>query len=474
MSRSAGAVLGLLVIAIGGVVAYRRYETMQRSPFPLWEIRAGMPFATLDDQAQRGAHKRFSCRPVEADVRLCELEADGPTGLMRLALDNTGRAMIVQFRVTDTTLKMSEEARKLGAEWSLVDARHPQRKSTGGASITRWASADNSWSASMSNGASSSIPSMIVLVDERRLTRTVNASAPVLLRLARAGFIDAEVVDAAVAHSTTDVAAGARTLGAPGRALSATALALPRCEFQPGDSVVSGRDLRTAFGSDESAVLEQAMVRAYPGMRLRLERVAYLVDAAGAAEEIRLVGPTWDENAFAFAVTFPRRVSAVHGRLEAFGDMTGQCRAAAEIIIGRRDSASGKVVDVRRHDLDEDALAHWITALDFTRDVDGRAVLVAKYSATYGTPDWIGEIDWDALVVPSADSLRVERRVPNVFGKKDHGQHETAGMLIVDKESPAGMHLLVMEGSAEALIKLLVLPPGPRGLPSGWVLLDLL
>jgi len=201
MSRPYGAVLGLLVLAAGGVVAYQRYQRNQLSPFSLAEIRAGMPFATLDDQADRGEHRRFRCQTVEAEVRLCELETDGPPGTMRLALDGAGRAMIVQFRVADTTLKMRELARRIAAEWSLVDPRHPQRQRVDGTNVTEWKSADSFWSASMVNGALSTIPSEIVLVDERRLARTLGGSPPILSRLSQAGLIDAELLDTAAARS---------------------------------------------------------------------------------------------------------------------------------------------------------------------------------------------------------------------------------------------------------------------------------
>lgn len=201
MSRPYGAVLGLLVLAAGGVVAYQRHQRNQLSPFSLSEIRAGMPFATLDDQADRGEHRRFSCRTVEAEVRLCELETDGPPGTMRLALDGAGRAMIVQFRVADTTLKMRELARQIAAEWSLVDPRHSQRPRADGTNVTEWKSADRSWSASMVNEALSTIPSVFVLVDERRLARTLGGSPPILSRLSQAGLIDAELVDTAAAPS---------------------------------------------------------------------------------------------------------------------------------------------------------------------------------------------------------------------------------------------------------------------------------
>ena len=474
MNRSS-AVLGLAALAIAGVLAYKRYERNQISPFALWEIRAGMPIKELDDQAYRGEHKHFKCRDIEAGVQLCEIPTDGPIGVMRLAVDSTGHAMIVQFRVADTTLKMVDESRKLAAVWSLADEHHVLLHDKGGAAYTRWSSQDSAWTATIANGASSPIPSMIELVDERRLARTLTESAPVLLRLAQAGFVDASAVDDALARSEPDLAAAARTLGTAGRTRSLAAAALPACARVSGDTIVASAAFRSDLGKDATDVLEQAVAHAYPGLKLRLADRAYLVDATGGAEEVRLVPATNQDGDYAFALTFPRRVSAVHRRIEIFyGDTAGSCRAAAQILVAHRDSATGQVSGISAHDVDEEALASVVMTLDFASDENGRPALVTRYTATYGMERWLGEVEWNALITPHADSLRVARRIPTVVGKKDADQHESSAMLIVEKESAAGLHLSLIRMEAGVPFTRLLLPPGPHGLASGWVLLDLL
>jgi hypothetical protein len=473
MNRSFGALLGILVLVIGGWVTYRRYESNQLSPFRMWDNRAGATFFFFDSEAYHDTGKRFRCRSVEGEVQLCEIET-GVAGRMRLALDNSGRAMIVQWQVADSSLRMVEEARKMAAEWSLVESRHSQRKGVNGTSRTRWLTVDSAWSASMSDDFSNTAnPRSIEIVDERRLRRVEDGSAPALLRLAQTGYIDADELDAAVTRAPDAMAAAASALGARGRALAVAAASLPHCDFQPGDSVVAGNDLRSEYGIDNAKLLEQAMAQAYPGMRLLLGHHAYLVNAAGAAEEIRVLAPTTDGDAFAFAVNFPKRAEAVDRRLVTFGDTTGQCRASAEIIVARRDSATGQVMDVRRGDADEDAMASQVRTLDFARDEDASPLLVVKYTATYGTATWIGEVDWDAVVAPVGGAPRVTRRLPNALGWKDNEQHETAGMAMVEKTSPAGLHMLMAFTTAESPTRF-ILPLGPRGVPSGWMLLDLL
>jgi hypothetical protein len=473
MSRSASAVLGILVLAAGGWVSYRRYESNLLSPFRMWDNRAGAPFAFFDSESNHDIHKRFHCKSVEGEVQLCDVDMGAP-GFMRLALDNSGRAMIVEWRIADSSLKVVEQARQLAAEWSLVESRHSQRKGVNGSTSTRWVTTDSAWSASMSDDmANTANPRWVVLVDERRLKRAVDASASTLLRLAQTGYIDADELDAAVARAPDAMAAAASALGAHGRALAVAAASLPRCDFQPGDTVVAGNDLRPEYGTDNAALLEQAMAQAYPGLRLLLAHRAYLVNAAGAAEEIRVLAPAIDGDAFAFAVNFPQRAEAVDRRLLTFGDTAGQCRASAEIIVARRDSATGQVMDVRRGDADEDAMASQVKTLDFARDDDASPLLVVKYTATYGTAKWIGEVDWDAVVAPVGDVPRVTRRLPNALGWKDNEQHETAGIAMVEKTSPAGLHMLMAYTTAESPTRF-ILPLGPRGVPSGWMLLDLL
>ena len=471
MSRSSSAILGILVLAAGGWVGYQRYESRRLSPFKMWDNRAGASFFFFDSEANHDMGKRFRCREIEGDVRLCEVET-GVAGLMRLAIDNTGHAMIVQWRVADSSLRMVEEARKMAAEWSLVQPNHTQVKGANGTSRTHWITPDSAWSAWMSDDFSNvANPRSIELVDERRLKKTSDANTRALLRMAQTGYVDASQLDAAMARDPEAVASAARALGESGRTLAIAAARLPHCEFQPGDSVVAGDELRAAYGSADATALQQAVALAYPGMQLVIGAHAYLKDAGGAAEEVRILPPTTDGTSFAFAVSYPRRVALVDVRLQMFSDESNGCRAPAEIVIARRDTATGRIVDAQHLDADEDALASEVTALDFARDVDASTILVAKYDARYGTQRWFGEVDWDALVVPIAGAPKIKRRVPNVLGWKDGDQRETAGIAVVDRTTAAGMHLSLIYTTVTPPTRL-ILAPGPKGLPSGWMLLD--
>lgn len=471
MNRSSSAVLGILVLAAGGWVGYQRYEANQLSPFKMWDNRAGASFFFFDSEANHDMGKRFSCRSVEGDVHLCEVKT-GIAGLMRLAIDNTGHAMIVQWQVRDSSLRMVEEARKMAAEWSLVQPNHTQVKGANGTSRTHWMTPDSAWSGWMSDDFSNvANPRSIELVDERRLRKTSSANAVALLDMAQSGYVDAGQVDAAIARDPAAIATAAKKLGANGNALATAAARLPRCDFQPGDSIGAADELRTEYGSVNVTALQQAVALAYPGMQLVMADHVYLLNAVGAAELVRVLMPVDNGSSFAFAISYPRRVALVDLRLQMFSDPSNGCRAPAEIVIARRGSPNGPIVDARRIAADEEAMASEVTALDFTNDVDGSTRLVTKYDARYGTQRWFGEVDWDALIEPRGDTPTMTRRVPNVLGWKDGDQRETAGIAVVDRTSPAGMHLSLIYTTMTPATRL-ILAPGPTGLPSGWMLLD--
>jgi hypothetical protein len=206
-------------------------------------------------------------------------------------------------------------------------------------------------------------------------------------------------------------------------------------------------------------------------MQLVIAGHTYLLNAAGAAEQVRVLPPTTDGTSFAFAISYPRRVALVDLRLQMFSDETNGCRAPAEIIIASRDNVNGRVVDARHMDADEEALASDVTVLDFTRDMNGSPILATKYDARYGTQHWFGEVDWDAIIEPRAGAPKMTRRMPNVLGWKDGNQRETAGIAVVDRTSLAGMHLSLIYTTVTPPTRL-ILAPGPTGLPSGWMLID--
>ena len=472
MGTAARSALALLVVAIAGWFGYSQYQASLLSPFRMWDTRAGKPFAAMDSEALHDTKRHFECVRVAGKVQQCEF-ATGVTGTMRVAVDGAGRVMIVQWRVADSSLKMKEEARRIATEWTQVESRKSVVQGVDGPSVTRWVTPDGAWSAYMSDFAQRGDEHSVVLVDERRLTRLADANAPAVLALASAGMLDGNQLRAAVAHSSVAMGAAARTAGERGRARALASARLPRCGFMSGDTIVAGDGMRRKYASNEPALLEEGIARAFPGFRLQLAQRAYLVDSVGAAEEVQVLPPTTNGDRIAFAITYPRRVAAVNGRLRTFADTAGQCRAPSEIVLARRDAATGHVVEATRSDVDADAMASDVTALAFGQGASGLTILVGKYRAFYGTADWLGEIDWDAVLVPSGGSLRITERVPTLVGRKGGDNTDVAGVPVVEATSPAGQQIWIMSATALTSSRMLV-TPGPGGLPSGWMLLDML
>lgn len=479
--------LVLVALCVGGLTAFRVHDQSQLSPFPLWTVRTGMRFQAMDDEASREMKRRFACRPAGAGVRTCELATDGPPGRMRVVVDERGRAVVVRFEVADTTLKMREEARRLAAEWDLVSPGQPHGAGTARTS-TRWVSGGGRWSAEMHPGQVDPIPSAITLVDEPALARIVAASVPALAALVGQGIVSDTALAAAERREPGALARAADSITAAGRTLARAAAALPHCGADP---LGGPRGLPDSSGGalapEVAAVAAQAVAAAYPGTRLVVgARATYAVGPAGAVEEIRLAPSARNEEGdqYAFAVTFPARSDAAERTATSFGGGS-RCRAPSEIVVARYDSAAGAVTGIRRVDVDGDALASRVRALDFVLTDDGRAMLVADYAATYGTRDWFGVVHWQQLVAGES-ALRVVRRTADGYTKTDGVAGRTEGVLVdargrrdaagaAPDDVPGVARLrVVTRGDATPPAKQLFLPAGASGLSSGWTLLDLL
>ncbi len=117
-----------------------------------------------------------------------------------------------------------------------------------------------------------------------------------------------------------------------------------------------------------------------------------------------------------------------------------------------------------------------------TPSAAGRPALLATYLATYGGPDWFGQLRWNALI--AADPLTVLRRAPVAYGKSDADGVITGGPLFADGDHGNDPYGLTLEPGPSAQMSVLnlsnplgpvrhvLLLPGPTGLASGWTLLS--
>ncbi|HET7457409.1 MAG TPA: hypothetical protein VFJ74_07125 [Gemmatimonadaceae bacterium] len=487
----------LLALSAGGWTAYSSYERAQLSPFALWSVRAGAPFQEMDDLAFREMKHHFACRSANDGFRLCELATDGPPGVMRVAVDERGRAIYVQFLTADTTLMMREESRRLGADWNLV-RRGVAVRASSGAPATRWETEDHRWSAEMRAGESALLPSSITLADERAFARVAERSVPTLLLLARHGIVS-DAALAAVEHRSPGVLGrAADSLAGDARALAAAARALPLCAGVPvaptaaaaGNYDPNGPAI-AMLAPERTAIAAQAIARAYPGVRLEMVGLSsYLVDASGGWEEVRLIpnAASEDGRRYAFALSFPARSTAVESRSVA-RDTTGRCRAPAEVLVADVDPATQSVAGLQRVDVDGEALSARVMTVNFARSGDDRPALVVGYDAVYGVAAWRGEVRWHELIALGDAAPAVVRRVPQAGMRSDDRPGVTAALFVPDdpvgddpfgftEDASAVRRMAVFDPDEPyphlAPAKRLVLPPGPNGVPSGWSLLDLL
>jgi hypothetical protein len=462
---------------------YRVYERAQLSPFILGDVRAGMLFSTVENDAKAERGPVFTCNPLGNQVRLCKLVSDGPIGVLKIVVDRSGRAAVIQFLVSDTSQRWIEKAREVGAEWSLVHQSRPAQSELT-ASVTRWETDNHRWSAQLSRRRETNFPFEMLVTDANRLGRIADANPSMLMRLANEGMVGRDDLAAAEKYASGAMAKASDSLSAAGAVLARKASGIPRCPPAQGAEIVEGNDLRSGMGVELAAVAEQLVARMYPGSKLVIgNRKMYLVDSQGAAEEIGLHPNTESvsDDLYAFAVTFPERAVAANDEAKAFKTDI-QCRAVGEVVVAHLDRASRAVAELQRMDVDEESLMSVVGTLDFVPARSGHPAFEAGYLATYGGSQWSGQLHWIALI--ALDPLTVLLRVPTSYEKSDADGVMTGGALIAGGERDNDPYGPSIKPSATTRVSVMdlsnpaaparhaVLLAGPSGLASGWTLLS--
>lgn len=462
--------------------AHNFYERAQLSPFVMGTVRAGMPFTVVDNEARQEMGHGFTCDPLGNRVRLCRLATDGPIGVLKILVDRSGRAAAIQFMVNDSSHRWVQKAREQAVEWNKVH-KSEGRRSELVASVTRWATDDHRWSAELSR-REDELPFEMVVTDVHRLERIADANPATLMRVANEGMIPPADLAGVEQYASAAINKAADSIAASARALGRTASSLPACPPMPADSIVPGDGLRRYMSAELAAVAEQTVAMAYPGNRLVIgESKMYLVDAAGGAEEIRLDPNAQREtdNLYAFAVTFPRRVTAADEAAEAFRP-SARCRAPGEVLVAHLDPASRSVLQYTRVDIDPESLAGIIGALDFNPSAGMPPALIAMYRGIYGDSSWYGQVQWNALI--AVDPLKVLRRAPRAVSRSDADGVVVGGALVPEGDNRDDVYGFMAEPGPSTRLSLLdltnplasrrhiLLLAGPNGLASGWALVS--
>ena len=164
-------VAALLVFAVAWIGA-RYGPDLKKSPFVLWDFRAGMRFKAMDDIAYRQTRRRFVCEEPMDRTRLCELRTTGIRGVIKVFVE-------LQFYPYAESPLMREEGRRLAATWNKV--REGVADERGGPrdpiTRTRWSSPDNRWGALMRYARPEKTPFDIQLMDRGRLANVASPYA---------------------------------------------------------------------------------------------------------------------------------------------------------------------------------------------------------------------------------------------------------------------------------------------------------
>jgi hypothetical protein len=126
-----------------------------RSPFALWDMRAGMPFAALDSIALHDQKERFTCKPSYGNYKDCFSYSRGAFGVVQAIVDSTGRAVLISWRPDiknmsgfgDMMAGLQIESRRVRATWNQVVMARPDPAYQAPERGESWRSTDGRWGA---------------------------------------------------------------------------------------------------------------------------------------------------------------------------------------------------------------------------------------------------------------------------------------------------------------------------------------
>ena len=421
------------------------------SPFAMWDLRPGVEFQALNEDMRRQTRSGFICHELVRDVRYCEKRAHRIAGLIRLLVDSSDRVARIQFVPDSATPLMREEGRRIAARWNQVSeptAESP-RPWEPWAGTGRWASADSNWTALIRYGRLGRTPTVVQLTDERAFARIANtreALGPIAL--VRSKLADSADVRSApeLAATLKRVQAGEGIAAGLASAPASRGATAPPCEPVPLDLGVQSSERRHASLKDEVVtVLRRAITRAYGGAQLVFGKDLQLRDSAGGSERVSIgPGETDEETGITvIAVQFPARVTNAMDRLR---DKlpADYCRATAEVLFAQK-APNGDIAEVHRIPIGDDALTTDVTHIELVPSEARDAIqLRVRYTAAYGTEQWAGAVDWEAMV--SLTTRRALTRAPLAFR---HITEETSmnapGTLVITRRQPGSVEMATLE-----------------------------
>jgi hypothetical protein len=421
----------------------------------MWDFRAGVEFAALEANLKRQTRRSFECHELLQRVRYCEMEAHGIDGKIRVVVNAGGRVARIQFVPDSASAIMREEARRLAATWNrlVTPVADPPNAADPRLSTTRWFSEDERWNAMLRYWQLGKTPVTVQLTDRdgfQDVLSHVEALTPAVLVLSKLAD-SAEVrplgelgsvlkrvqVGAAIdARSATSQPPQQSTLGA--RAV---------CQPVAVDLGAKSGDSRKEKLKDEVvSALVKAVPKLYSGAKLAFGEDAELIDSSGRAERVS-IGPADGEETqarIAVALRFPTRVTTAMDRLRERSP-SDFCRASTDILVAQR-TPNGVFDGFQRITVGGDAAISDVARIELlpVTNQDDSARMRVHYTATYGTADWTGAVDWEEQI--SLETLRSTLRAPVAFRHvSEESTMEKPGTIVMTKRMQGGVELATLE-----------------------------
>lgn len=448
------ALSALVVVSLAGWKTVQRVRRPDSSPFVMWDFRAGVEFADLEQSLRSQTRRRFECHELLPDVRYCVMEAYGIDGKVRVVVAPNGRAARIQFVPDSASALMREEGRRLAARWNRIvepvadppDAVDPRL------STSRWTTEDERWTAMLRYWQLGSTPVTVQLTDHDTFESVLSnneALSPTVLVLNKLAD-SAEVRPLReLGHVLQRVRVGAalHAGSATSRPPSQSTLgARTVCQPVAVDlGAKSGDSRRDRLPDDVADVLLKAVPKLYPGSRLVFGEDTQLIDSTGRGERVS-IGPADGEESqgrLAVAIRFPTRETTAMDRLreKAPADF---CRVATEVVIAHR-APNGAFDAFHKIAVGQDAVISKVTRIELLPvSVGDTAQLRVHYTATYGTEDWAGAVDWEELI--AMESLRPTVRAPVGFRHiTEASTLENPGAIVMTKRLERSLELATLE-----------------------------
>lgn len=143
-----------------------------RSPFALWEMRAGMNMTELDSLSQIQQKVRFECSDGPESFRICRVATNGAKGELEAVVAADGRVVRMTFTPDLDAMQGANEpaglvlaTESLREQWSRVVDGTPAAE--GSVRRERWTSTDRRWSGQIVWDGDIVYPARITVADEQ-------------------------------------------------------------------------------------------------------------------------------------------------------------------------------------------------------------------------------------------------------------------------------------------------------------------